>query len=388
MNNQKDKYKSKWPFVVTFFLSAGIYLKEFYITKSGTLQVGDMCFLIAFLFMILSFRVPLYKMDLWLIVFVTMAGTINLIYASIYNNNSFITYTSYLIYSFFIVMITRLISDDYRTVHAMSVALKMALITQVAVSVSGKGKHVFGRYTGTFNDPNQFGYFVLSSLFLIIVIDEILKKKKSIGWIVIAAYLILLSQSSGMLLGLAIFVFLALWKSTFMDEWNPKNKFLVRFLMIIIATMGAMFFIVLGGDIVNLLATNISGFQRLIKRILTSSNIRTLVYSFIKDRSITRVLRDPWPLLYGAGEGSWDRYTEKNEIHSTMISLCYYYGIIPYTIWLVWLKNNLKNISERLVCVYIALIAEAFTLANHRQPFFWMLLVFAAHPNCKKNNSD
>ena len=343
-----------------------------------------MCFLIAFLFMILSFRVPLYKMDLWLIVFVTMAGTINLIYASIYNNNSFITYTSYLIYSFFIVMITRLISDDYRTVHAMSVALKMALITQVAVSVSGKGKHVFGRYTGTFNDPNQFGYFVLSSLFLIIVIDEILKKKKSIGWIVIAAYLILLSQSSGMLLGLAIFVLLALWKSTFMDEWNPKIKFLVRFLMIIIATMGAMFFIVLGGDIVNLLATNISGFQRLIKRILTSSNIRTLVYSFIKDRSITRVLRDPWPLLYGAGEGSWDRYTEKNEIHSTMISLCYYYGIIPYTIWLVWLKNNLKNISERLVCVYIALIAEAFTLANHRQPFFWMLLVFAAHPNCKK----
>ncbi len=62
-------------------------------------------------------------------------------------------------------------------------------------------------------------------------------------------------------------------------------------------------------------------------------------------------------------------------MHSTMIALCYYYGIMPYALFLKWLSDNLRDIPRRSVGVFIALILEAFTLANHRQPLFWTMFV-------------
>ena len=52
--------------------------------------------------------------------------------------------------------------------NALKVTLQCVLITQAAVFLLGVGKWYDGvRYEGTFNDPNQYGVFVLFSAFLI-----------------------------------------------------------------------------------------------------------------------------------------------------------------------------------------------------------------------------
>ena len=99
----------------------------------------------------------------------------------------------------------------------------------------------------------------------------------------------------------------------------------------------------------------------------------------MKDRSMLRILNDPKYLIYGSGEGNWSRWSmlrEGNEVHGTMIALLFYYGIIPYMLFIKWIKNNIGGIKNiKIIGVYIALIIEAFTLINHRQPFFWMIFV-------------
>ena len=134
----------------------------------------------------------------------------------------------------------------------------------------------------------------------------------------------------------------------------------------------------------------LSGLTRLVNRISSGNSTTDLLHFYLRDRSITRVVDNPLGLLYGTGEGMWTRYPSNNEIHATMISLCFYYGIIPYLLWILWLKNNMENIHPALLCVYVAHIAEAFTLANHRQPFFWILFVLASSVHAKQGlgNAD
>lgn len=385
MNTLRRQDNDKIPPCVALLMAVGVYAKEFYIGNSGSLQIGDMCFLAAFLLIILlnKMRMTIYRIDVWLIAFITLSATINCVYAIYYSDMTFVMFSSYLIYSLFVVFLTREVSNDKSTLQSVSFALKAAMITQVFVSLSGMGRHLYGRYTGTFNDPNQYGYFVLTSLFLTKIIDEKLEHRSSIVWTIIPIYLIALSQSSGMFLGLSVYLFLSIWNGSFLADQTSKRKQILRFLIIVSFIL--ILFILIGGNFRFLEQIKISGFQRLVDRLFGSktSGSGNFLMSFITDRSITRILRNPWGLLYGTGEGRWQRYPEGNEIHSTMISICYYYGIVPYIIWLTWIKKNIENISKKMVCVYCALIIEAFTLGNHRQPFFWMLLVLAYNPDRK-----
>lgn len=67
---------------------------------------------------------------------------------------------------------------------------------------------------------------------------------------------------------------------------------------------------------------------------------------------------------------------EGNEVHSTMIGLLFYYGIVPYSFFVTWIVRNIKQ-QRRAIPIMLILILEAFTIINHRQPFFWMSFVLA-----------
>lgn len=68
-----------------------------------------------------------------------------------------------------------------------------------------------------------------------------------------------------------------------------------------------------------------------------------------------------------------------DEVHSTVLSIWFYYGIVPWLIWLVWCAKQVKGIKRSARYIYFAIGIECLTLINQRQPFFWMLLVLASH---------
>ena len=61
------------------------------------------------------------------------------------------------------------------------------------------------------------------------------------------------------------------------------------------------------------------------------------------DRGMEKLVLYPQYLLYGAGEGGFDRFTlasQVNEIHCCLFSVMFCYGLIPTLCLLVWLGGN------------------------------------------------
>ena len=105
------------------------------------------------------------------------------------------------------------------------------------------------------------------------------------------------------------------------------------------------------------------------------------IINLFVDRCWDRLIDYPTKIFYGAGEGYFNRFPSaryiNNEIHSSILGPLFYYGIVPCTIWFIWIAKQLKGIKRELWAAYIALIVESVTLVNNRQPFFWMIFVLA-----------
>ena len=102
--------------------------------------------------------------------------------------------------------------------------------------------------------------------------------------------------------------------------------------------------------------------------------------AMLADRIITRIFKYPYYLFFGAGEGAYNRFIETRgfEIHSTLISITFSYGLLPLSMLLVWIRSKLRNLPKTLLPVYIGLFIESFFLANHRQPIVWMIIVLGS----------
>ena len=119
-------------------------------------------------------------------------------------------------------------------------------------------------------------------------------------------------------------------------------------------------------------------------------NLADLLY----DRSAERLVLHPKYLLYGAGEGMFERFlpgdyvnqitpgvfdvVRVNEIHSSLFSVWFSYGIIPLLGLLYWGGKNIRFCDKWQLIVVMALIVESFSLMNCRQPFFWFIIIFAS----------
>lgn len=388
IQNRRTKLNVSIDGIIAVLIALGFYSKEFYLLPSGSLQIGDIFLLLAFGFCLISGRVFLEKIDYPLVLFLILSISVNFIYYICFDDSSFLKYSLYTLFSVVIVLLFRIVMYDEKVAEYSLIALKLAVITQVILSILRGGRYFFGRYSGTFNDPNQFGYYVLMCMFMIYVIQHINKKRMSLVWLVLPGYLILLSQSSGMLVGYTVFLAFFIWRIT-----GDSSKTVQSFsrALVLIFLLGSLLVLFTVNDLSRFEVLNnsrISGLRRIIARLSRVASIRGFFDSFVRDRSLSRIFENPAGFLYGTGEGMWARYSDGNEIHSSMISLCFYYGIIPYSLWVFWIKSNLQNLNSVLLCVYIAHIVEAFTLANHRQPFFWILFVLASHELAKTEANE
>lgn len=112
------------------------------------------------------------------------------------------------------------------------------------------------------------------------------------------------------------------------------------------------------------------------------------------DRSAERLVLEPQYLLYGAGEGFFERFIpydgfgqllspgvfdvfHVNEIHSSFFDVWFSYGLIPTTFLVYWIGKNVIRCDRAQRAAVLALLAESFTLMNCRQPFFWFIIVMA-----------
>ena len=113
---------------------------------------------------------------------------------------------------------------------------------------------------------------------------------------------------------------------------------------------------------------------------ISSKNTNDHLWSVWQERGYDKLWIYPQYMLYGSGEGEYDRFilsAHSNEIHATLPSILFYYGIIPFLIILKWFYKKLKRVPFNLLIVYLALLMESFTLLNQRQALFWTIFMMA-----------
>lgn len=368
----RNTYRAAKIFYLLFWL-----LKPFYLVKSGSMQIGDVFLGIAFLLVLYSDRMKIHidEKDTPLFFFVIAVAGINIIYASIYQSTEFIKPILYFVFNFMCVYMTRIFLQDSAFITRLNTTLKFNLILQLGIFALGVGRWYYGeRYAGTYNDPNQLGFALLSTYCLIYCLNR--KQHTRHQWIffLIALFLIFETSSVGMFLGIAlIFVFEQYFRLAKIES-STKKAWYIAYLVVISGALvyvaGYLLLVVTG-----VVDTDINLLQRLANKITGGS----LVDNFIKDRALGAIFEDPIKILYGVGEGAFKRLNSRGaELHSTWLSLLYYYGIAPFCILLIWVKNNLKQIDWYIIPVYVCIFAEAFTLINHRQPSFWVLILLGS----------
>ena len=246
------------------------------------------------------------------------------------------------------------------------------------------------RYMGTFNDPNQLAFFVMSRFFILFVIYNHAKTgdwKEKVGIFAafsLTLFLVVQAASTGMLLGTAAFA-VAWLIYAFVKDKSIKKLFVL---------LGTFFFsiVVITVDEMKLFNFSFLEGTSLLERLTEKINKmggKSGFEGYVIDRNLQAFFEKTYYIMWGAGEGAFDRFTDvakAAELHSTVLGLLFYYGIVPFIILMAWLKKNLKYAKSADWCVYLALFIEMLTLINHRQSSLWILFVLPAVMYCQKDN--
>lgn len=356
-----------------------LLLKPFYIFQSGSIQPSDIFLLLGFFAILLvthknkSILIKKITDNKYFFFFLLMSFSINTIYYILLGNFKFILSSLYILFNFWGIIVFSVCFENEKFIVNISKILRIDLFIQLFVYFTNFGRYYGAyRYMGTFNDPNQFGYFVLISLtFIYLINDKVKSNHKEIIITFLAIFLILQSASTGMLMGLLILLGVRLYRYS---ESKKFFKYISAFL-IIAALFG---YIVTGNQLKEFLNNNdnflISRINDKFNRVKTSSNGPTL----IQERGYDKIIKNPKYILYGSGEGVYERFNGYTdiEIHATFPSLLFYYGLFPFIMLVKWIYYKLKYNKLISISLVIPLFVESFTLLNQRQVLFWVIILF------------
>lgn len=364
-----------------------IFMKQFYFFSSGGLQPADLIFLVSFLLYFIQIiknnRMILNKIDKLFLVFIYFVIVINLTHSLINNNTDFLKSCIFYIYNFMVIVLFRQLIKENLFLKRLLNTIKLSLVMQLVIYILGVGRW-FGeiRYMGTFNDPNQMGFYVFISFLTIVVLSDILKYKSVFLYYVISTLLIIESSSTGIFLGMTSFtiVYLIFRYKYIISKLRFKLKNILKIIIIMDVTI---IVIIPNIGLATSYIQNLTIFNRIEKKIsdISSEDKSENEKTLIRDRGIDKLLLYPEYMLIGAGEGYISRFDKSyhmNEIHSTLLSILFYYGVIPFGIAIMWMLKNIRYIPNYMYTVYIALIIESFTLLNQRQSTFWIIFILGS----------
>lgn len=366
-----------------------VALKPFYFFPSGGIGVADWLLVLTFV-VIFANKVRQkdgrvgHKEDIYIYIFLACAIVINIWYYIHYRNRDLLLNTSYWVYSVMVVWCFREIACK-KNLDIINKILKVSFLIQVIIYISGIGRLYYEwwgavRYMGTFNNPNQMAYVIFLMLLLIYLYDFEHKKKDFWLYALIAGFLILLTKSTGVFVGWFLLIVGILFSTlycTYKKNEKSRRTIILCSAVLMIIIVGSLLVIWPNGS-VNIQDENLTLITRLQSKIalILEGGLRSVVI----DRGGEKILYYPQYLLFGAGEGAFERFSMavvwKSEIHSTIFSIWFSYGIVPTVLLGVWLYRNHIGIPHFYWAALAALFIESLTVINYRQPFFWMILIY------------
>ena len=211
-----------------------LLLKPLYFFPSGSVGVADIFLMLSFFTALFGKKqsgqgIRLFREDIPFYLFLGFVVLINGCCYFYYGNREFIRYTMYWIYSAACIWTFRVLYSHV-FMRGVTLASGVNILVQTAVLFSGHGRYFHetwggSRFMGTFNDPNQFAFFIFT-MFLVLFMAYRQRNENGAGEIRqqillrvlfyllsgLSLFLIGRSKSTGMFLGILIFFFVLLWQ--------------------------------------------------------------------------------------------------------------------------------------------------------------------------------
>ena len=373
-----------------------LFLKQFYILPSGSLGMGDYCLAGCFLTMILSDypkrkQPQVWKEDRLLLAFLFCVLVINGVYAGYTRDGGYLKYTVFWWFNGAAIWSMRRLAaadghecDGVPFLRHVNLVVKGNVIVQFVICLSGQGRifqEYWGatRYMGTFNDPNQLAFFLFMMLLLLFLYRCRFGDRTFGIFYVLSVWVILESKSTGILLGTAAFTFgvgvWGLWNlywSKRMPRWMWAAAGVCAVSLAVIVTI-----VIWPAPDFDVQKVDYNMLTRIQEKIWKA--VHGGLGGMLLDRGAEKLMLYPRYLIFGAGEGGFERFTLVrlvSEIHSSFLSIWFCYGMIPMTVLMVWLVRRLKAVRGQMWIAVTALLLESFLLVNYRQPLFWMILLY------------
>lgn len=314
--------------------------KPLYLRKSGSIQISDLLFALTFGLLVLNGR-PLYNSERekrWISVFFTC-----LIYQVLINAITFFRiqneyraelslFKNNLFYIFnFIVCLTVLQIKAYQGyAHVLKIYLigtvLSVFVVVVGVLIQYDGS---GRATGTFNNPNQLGYFCIVAMTAVTFFCKSMKPTIRTLMIVLCVVLSVFSLSKASIVSSAILLFAYFVNSR--DRVGAKKMLSVLLAIVVVA---ALVYIIMFADIEFLNEQEIIVSLRRRLGAITTENDSALG----SGRGYDRLKEIGAWIFVGVGEGANYRFTVMTnmEVHSLYASFLVSYGFVGFFL-LMWL---------------------------------------------------
>src|SRR5699024_1675959 len=218
------------------------------------------------------------------------------------------------------------------------------------------------RQTLMFNNPNQLGYYSLLTLCILTLLFYLLGYNLSQYFIIIAStsYLSLLSNSSSAIFAVFLVILVQLFL-IFIYRLNLKSKVYLLLFVILLSFFGVVF---------QKQISNVVLIDNAVTRIQGKENKASDTF---EERHYDRLFEHPELIIFGAGEGLLSQRFGSTEIHSTLMSFLFNYGVITMMFLIILFLLFLNKPSFISVVIIISIHFYGLTNNGIRQPYFWML---------------
>jgi hypothetical protein len=345
-----------YPVLVPFYLMGKTPVPGTAKVEGGVPQIADyyLIALMGLVFTTLPFRLSRAAVApvMALAGFVFYTALVNLTWATALEDMSLLKNTLFYAYDVMLLLTCLVLYAHFDdaflrvTVYAVGGSLLLqAVLSPLAMSASS-------RQALFFNDENQLGYYcVLAGSIVVLGAQRFaIRLRYQALFYVAIAYLALLSQSRGALLGLAVLTVVALLR-------RPFHLLLV---------CGAC-------AVAAMLMLDSPSISKTDERYIVGSE-----YDTAGGRGYDRIVNYPEHILLGAGEGAYTRFRSDlyaSEVHSTYGTLLFCYGIPGTLLFTLGLVLFCKY-DPRIALFLMPAMAHSLGHQGMRFAFFWAMLAF------------
>lgn len=359
----------------TVLILVGLYfvMKPFYLWRSGLPQISD--FLIFFSFLLFSLKRgfvlqyprysrTLFKVSMFFLFYVVLVNVVWFVILDF--DTDFLQVALFFAFNISVLLYFNILYNRYGEILMRVVyrgALASALIQGSMFLAMGGFQG--GRNIGTFNNPNQLGYYGLLTFGLLIFTSQRIKVSSFTFLAGVAASIVLTltSLSKAAMIAYAILIMGYLFTPGENRKLKRKVNFMV-FLVCATVLMAASYRPELFGD--NLLFTEVQG---------RVTNIGKDTDDSLSMRGYDRISDYPQYWVFGAGEGAYGRFNNATyEFHSTLGTVQVSYGIVGLLQFLFILFYVLKKNGFKGWYILACLLIYGLAHNGLRNSMFWMLL--------------